>query len=368
MAIYKKGNSYEVRISYKDIKGNYKQHHKTGFKSKEEAEDYIASFKLKLSSNTIPLKNKITFFSYFKEWYETYKEPVISDNTKRRYRTYIREVKKYFNNKKLCEVNRKCYQLIINDYGKTHVKTSVTKFDFAIRAMAKSAILDGLIDTDFTKGITLVYNDDNKIEVDYLNLSEIKATVNYLIENLKYSPKTTNNYIFILTGFLTGMRLGEIQALTWEDIDFENNKITINKSWDDINFGFKPPKTKASNRVIDIPSILSNILKDKKKDKKDKLVFFNNTANRVPVSQNINKSMRRVFKRLGISRNNYHFHSVRHSYVALAYSLGIDFYTISKQLGHANPTTTINTYSYLIEEFKQKQTDILVKKLDKLFT
>ena len=160
------------------------------------------------------------------------------------------------------------------------------------------------------------------------------------------------------------MRLGEIQALTWEDIDFENNKITINKSRDDINFGFKPPKTKASNRVIDIPSILSRILKDKK----DKLVFFNNTANRVPVSQNINKSMRRVFKRLGISRNNYHFHSVRHSYVALAYSLGIDFYTISKQLGHANPTTTINTYSYLIEEFKQEQTDILVKKLDKLFT
>ena len=100
MAIYKKGNSYEVRISYKDIKGKYKQHHKIGFKSKEEAEDYIATFKLKLSSNTIPLKNKITFSSYFKEWYETYKEPVISDNTKRRYRTYIREVKKYFNNKK----------------------------------------------------------------------------------------------------------------------------------------------------------------------------------------------------------------------------------------------------------------------------
>ena len=86
--------------------------------------------------------------------------------------------------------------------------------------MVKSAILDGLIDTDFTKGITLVYNEDNKIEVDYLNLSEIKATVNYLIENLKSSPKTTNNYIFILTGFLTGMRLGEIQALTWEDINF----------------------------------------------------------------------------------------------------------------------------------------------------
>ena len=181
-------------------------------------------------------------------------------------------------NKKLCEVNRKYYQLIINDYGKTHVKTSVTKLDFAIKSMVKSAILDGLIDTDFTKGITLVYNDNNKIEVDYLNLSEIKATVNYLIENLKSSPKTTNNYIFILTGFLTGMRLGEIQALTW----------------DDINFGFKPPKTKASNRVIDIPSILSRILKDKKKEKKDKLVFFNNTANRVPVSQNINKSMRRV--------------------------------------------------------------------------
>lgn len=368
MAIYKKGNSYEVRISYKDIKGNYKQHHKTGFKSKEEANDYIDHFKKRLSENYKPEYDNIAFSDYFKEWYVTYKEPTISDNTKRRYNTFLKIVPKYFGKAKLCSLTRRDYQLIINDYGNKHTKDGVAKFDYAVRATVKSALLDGIITRDFTEGISLISNENRKINVNYLNLKEIKTTINYLIKHLNDNKKTNNNYTFILTGFFTGMRLGEVQALTWNDINFTDCTININKSWDSINYCFKPTKTKASNRVITVPNVLINILRNKSNDSNNELIFFNNTANRVPLSSNVNKSLRRVFKRLGINRENYHFHSIRHSYVALAYSLGIDFYTISKQLGHANPTTTINTYSYLIEEMKKEQETLLVNKLDNIFT
>lgn len=369
MAIYKNGNnSYEIRVSYKDSKGKYRQHHKTGFNSKKEAEEYIDLFKGRLNENYKPEFDKITFSDYFKDWYYTYKEPTLSDNTKRRYQTYLRLIPNYFGKAKLCTLTRKDYQLIINKYGSEHIKDSVDKFDYAIRMAVKSALLDGIITKDFTEGISLISNENRKIKVDYLNLKEIKITINYLINHLNSNKKVTNNYIFILTGFFTGMRLGEIQALTWNDVNFTDCTININKSWDSINYCFKPTKTKASNRVITVPNVLINILKNKKTHSNNELIFYNNTANRVPLSSNVNKSLRRIFKRLNIDRGNYHFHSIRHSYVALVYSLGIDFYTISKQLGHANPTTTINTYAYLIEEMKKEQETLLVHKLDNIFT
>lgn len=358
MAIVKQGKSYAVRISYKDtISGKYKVHYKGGFRTYLDAEHYVEWYKEEEHDN-LNTSSRITFYDYFVDWYETYKEPTISANTKRHYKIVIKIIKTFFKKTKLSEVTRRQYQTFINWYGKDHVKESVNKINFNIKECVKSAKLDGLIKTDFTEGINIVYNNDGKLDVEYLNVEEIKKVIDYLLQHYKSNKLTSNSYIFILTGILTGMRLGEIQALTWNDIEFDKGTIDINKSWDNIWGGFKPPKTESSNRTITIPNVLLNILKYKKEHDMyngRNLVFFNNTANTVPTSSAINHSMRRLFKRLDIEKKDFHFHSFRHSFVALSYSLGVDMYTISKHLGHKNVSMTLDTYSYLIDEMKDEQ-------------
>ncbi|WP_290033905.1 tyrosine-type recombinase/integrase [Ligilactobacillus cholophilus] len=372
MAIIKKDNLFIVRISYKKG-GKYHTKYKSGFTTREQAEEYAQYFKKYLREPVQDKNNKetkVTLYHYFYEWYSTFIEPKITYNTKRHYKTVLKIIKVYFKNKKLCEVTRTDYQKFINWYGSNHVKATVNKMHYHIKAMVNNAILDGVLTKDFTQSINIVYSDKNKKSVDYLNLKEIKTIIKYLFNSIDTNKRTNNTYIFLLTGFLTGMRLGEIQALTWNDVNFDTCKIDINKSWDCYNYKFKKTKTKASNRVIVIPNNLAKILKHKKETDKPNsrnLIFYNGGARCVPESSNINRALRRLFKRLNINRKNYHFHSVRHSFVALTYSLGIDMYAISRHLGHANITITMNTYSYLLEEFKEEQEHNLVNSLTKIY-
>ena len=132
--------------------------------------------------------------------------------------------------------------------------------------------------------------------------------------------------------------------------------ININKSWDFNNKRFKKAKTESSNRIIRVNDDLLNILSELKPNNTKQV--FDSVFGSVPGSGAVNKALRKVLKRAGISKKNYHFHSLRHSHVALLLYQGVDVvYAISKRLGHADLTTTTRKYSYLIDEFKAKSDD-----------
>lgn len=84
----------------------------------------------------------------------------------------------------------------------------------------------------------------------------------------------------------------------------------------------------------------------------------------VPTSTPLNKKLREIMSDLHIYKKNFHFHSLRHSHVALLLAHGIDIYAISRRLGHKDITTTINTYAYLIDEYKDKSDKAILKALD----
>ena len=80
----------------------------------------------------------------------------------------------------------------------------------------------------------------------------------------------------------------------------------------------------------------------------------------------VNATLRELLKKLKIHRKNFHFHSLRHSHVALLLANGIDIYAISKRLGHSNTTTTSEVYAYLIDEYKEKTDDKIIKTLENI--
>ena len=337
-----------------------KRHFKTqgGFSTKALAKQWAASQEDKLA-NGIAIDKEIGFASYFDKWYQTYKDPKISRVTKMEYRRAYHFLNDYFKDQKIKNITRLKYQKFINQFGKNHAPATVRKFNGFYRACVKSAILDDYLTKDFTQSVELAANKDRIVKVEYLNVAEIKKLVKYTTAHL--NPAHTSSYM-ILTAIYTGMRKEEIQALTWADIDFIHQTIDINKAYDEHTHEFKPVKTVSSKRKIKVNADLLKVLSQLKLRAHSTLVFFNDDRS-IPTSNALNKQLHRLLQAINADKCGFHFHSLRHSHVALLLSQGIDIYAISKRLGHSNIKTTANIYAYMIDEYRAQTDKQIIKAL-----
>lgn len=363
MADYmKRSGKWQARIRWTDKSGKKHSRSKSGFPTKLLAKQWVANKESELFKG-VKIDSNITFPQYFEDWLKKYKQPKVSPASYERYSAVKKLVEASFSEKKLRDITRSEYQDFINQYGKNRALNSVRKVNNTIRQCVKSAILDDLIIKDFTQNISLVANKSKTRKVEYLNIKEIKM----LLKEAKRPAKGrlyTSRYM-IITAIYTGMRLGEIQALTWNDIDFLHQTITINKSWDHKNKCFKPTKNESSNRTIKINNNLIKVFGELKSKSRSNMVFMNE-FNTIPTTSSVNTCLRKMLRRLNINKKNFHFHSLRHSQVALLLSDGIDLYAISKRLGHSNITTTSEVYAYLIDEYKDRSDKLIIKALDQL--
>lgn len=363
MADYmKRSGKWQARIRWTDKSGKKHSRSKSGFPTKLLAKQWVSDKESELFKG-VKIDSNITFPQYFEDWLKKYKQPKISPASYERYSAVKKLVEASFSEEKLRDITRSEYQDFINQYGKNRALNSVRKVNNTIRQCVKSAILDDLIIKDFTQNISLVANKSKTRKVEYLNIKEIKM----LLKEAKRPAKGrlyTSRYM-IITAIYTGMRLGEIQALTWNDIDFLHQTITINKSWDHKNKCFKPTKNESSNRTIKINNNLVKVFGELKSKSRSNMVFMNE-FNTIPTTSSVNTCLRKMLRRLNINKKNFHFHSLRHSQVALLLADGIDLYAISKRLGHSNITTTSEVYAYLIDEYKDRSDKLIIKALDQL--
>ncbi|NFG76236.1 site-specific integrase [Clostridium botulinum] len=172
-----------------------------------------------------------------------------------------------------------------------------------------------------------------------------------MLENIS----NPNHYLISLIALKTGARIGEILALTWNDIDFENNIIVINKQWN-LNkkgeYSFVDVKGVNSNRSIPIPYVLVTELK-KYKNKNpiniDNRIFkYKNTAS-------TSSNLIREYVRIGF---NISVHELRHTYATNLIQNGIDFKTTAKLLGHT-VEMTLNVYSHVTDDMMKRATKII---------
>lgn len=356
----KRGKGWQARISWTDSFGKRHFKNKQGFKTKTLAQKWAVDNQNQLNQG-VQLDRTISLSDYFKYWVKTYKAPIVSDVSMVRYRTVEKNIYEFFGNTSIKDIDRAMYQNFINNYGATHAPSSVQKVNGFIRASVQSAILDDYLIKDFTQGVALVANKGKIRNVQYLNVKEIKKLLNSASEHL--SPHFTSRYM-IITAIYTGMRLSEIQALTWNDIDFLHQTININKSWDSIKQEFKDTKNKSSVRSIPVNKKLLDILSQLQTN--NSTMVFIDQYHTIPTSGAVNNTLRNLLKEMNINKRNFHFHSLRHSHVALLLADGIDIYAISKRLGHSNITTTANTYAYLIDEYKAKTNRQIINALNAL--
>ncbi len=175
------------------------------------------------------------------------------------------------------------------------------------------------------------------------------------------------NYLGIVICLYTGIRLGELLALTWNDIDFKSGIMTISKTAYRIKQNGKPqvvidkPKTKNSSRLIPLPKQLLEILKRAKKFSKSDFVLSTRTGGIVG-TRAYQKTYERILKKLNIPYKN--FHSLRHTFATRAIEMGMDVKTLSEILGHKNPVITLQRYTHSMLSYKTEMMNKMGKMLN----
>ena len=171
----------------------------------------------------------------------------------------------------------------------------------------------------------------------------------------------------ILLCLYTGLRIGELLGLEWQDIDLDRGIIHIDKTVyrekdEDGNWQLfvDIPKTKSSARDIPLPSYITDMIREHRAISRSAYVVENKKGERMSI-----RSYQYMFERLtekaGVRKLN--FHSLRHTFATRAIECGMDIKTLSELMGHKNATITLNRYAHSMMDTKI----VAMNKLEKIF-
>ena len=185
-------------------------------------------------------------------------------------------------------------------------------------------------------------------QVECFSCQEQKKIENYVLNSGK------DKLFGIVLCLYTGLRIGELLALTWNDIDFGKGLLFVSKTCHDGNNGKKhiriidSPKTTHSRRVIPLPKQILPLLKDVKKRSQCEYIVAD--GDKPVFVRSYQRTFELLLKKLHIPHKG--FHSLRHTFATRAIECGIDVKTLAELLGHKNATITLNRYAHSLLEHK----------------
>lgn len=192
-----------------------------------------------------------------------------------------------------------------------------------------------------------------KKQVKILTKREKTKIKNYCLKN-----KTLKN-IGIVMCLNTGLRIGEICSLKWENIDLEGKKIYIkqtieriyNKKENKSKIIINTPKTQSSIRIIPISKKLYNILEPLKKNYKEKDFFLSGKEKYIE-PRSYQYTFKEILKKLKIKPKK--FHCLRHTFATDCLEVGMDIKSLSEVLGHSDINVTLKVYVHSSDKLKKK--------------
>ena len=318
-------------------------------KTQKELNVKIDEFHSEIHKDNLKLEN-ITLVDILLENEKLKREKnIIGDNTYNRNLYTIELLKNgVLDKKKIRDITKKdleAFLISITSYSNSVIQKIMIK----LKKGFEIALDEKLISEDLAKKLTKPKSDKKTKEVTAFTTDELKEFIS-LIPNSKY-------YIQYLIGLNTGMRMGEINALHIDDIDFNKNTININKtiSRDTNGKDFINDTTKTTNgtREIAINDILYNKLKEFCKDKNGYLF----SEEKVISTSAISSDIKRLCKKSSIISSTASSHILRHTFATRCIESGMPAVVLAKFLGHADVSITLNTYTDVFEQFQKEHFD-----------
>ena len=294
-------------------------------------------------------------------WLERYMKHTIKIRTYNRYKSIcdlhlIKDLGEYeFDELKPNVLQDFLLKKIDNKYSTNTIKGIVS----VLKQALKLAITLEFVDKEYCSNLKMPSSEEKEISV--FTKKEQQVIESFCLNHKK------RNYIGIVIFLYTGIRLGELLALTWDDIDFNSNLLTINKTSYSAKVDGKTqiivdkPKTKKSNRVIPLPNQLVKLLKIIKKESNSKYVITTRNSGMVG-NRSYQRTFKFILKKVNVPYRN--FHSLRHTFATNAIELGMDVKTLAEILGHTNAMITLNRYSHSLLNYKIEMMNKLGKNLN----
>lgn len=338
------GKKWQYEFKYEG-----KRYRKKGFRTKREANS-AGLDKLNELRQGYNFDSALTLKDYFRNWCETYKEPVVAPTTYRHYKFTLQHLENHkIGNMRLTDLNRQVYQKFINDFSKNHAKETIRKTNGVIRSALNDAIYDGLINKNPTYKVNYKAGKETKKETEkYVTINEYEA----LKEHFKNSNSRSGLALYIM--ICTGCRISGVKYMKVQYIDQIKNQIYIDEH-----------KTDSSPRYVtvaqkDMKHIVNTI--DNMIISYDGYIFKHGGV--TLTSNAINKSLKKACIKLGIKPIT--SHAIRHTHCSYLLAKGISIYYISKRLGHKNISITTSIYSHLLEEKFIEEDNKAVEALSKM--
>lgn len=413
------GKRIEKTMTYHpDPKLTPKQLEKTLLKISMEFEE-------KVKTGNLFDGDKMTFSEFYKKWYDEYGVLELEKTTLSVYNRYINlRVLPVLGNMKLSSIKAVHLNSLYNAMRKADVKNDGTNVGYSagtikkvhavISSVLKQAVLWDIIETnpcDKVKKIKGVKATDDiqcfDVEQTMRFLNALDMEYDKPVKERKRKDNNGKEYsvapyiskitiptqfkVFFYIAIYGGLRRGELLALQWSDIDFANNTIDISKAtgYSDREMYQKATKNKSSNRVINLPGSVMNLLA---KYKKEYLAYQLQLGSQWAVDEN-GKRLNFLFvqsngKQMHIStpRKKFHtiiemynskvendcnklplipLHGLRHTCATLLISQGVDITTVAGRLGHSQTSTTLDIYSHPLQKLdviaSEKLENLLVK-------
>lgn len=367
---------YYFRIRHENLNGE-KDVYATTLK---ELEKKVKKIKLELDNNIINTKE--LYLNFFSKWlFEIHfvnKKSSTKEKYEGLYRNYIKtsnELKKI----KLKDLDLDIIQTFYNNLFESGISESIIKnIHKLIAPSIRFAFFNNMILKDFSKGLVIPKSHtitNNSSSVIPFTLEEqfrfIKAIKGHDLECL------------FLTAINTGLRQGELFALTWDDLDFAANLIEVNKSVKGITevdengrgtykLLLQSTKTEKSTRFVPIPLFLKNKLLlhkefiEQHKNRianlyEDKNLVFPNSFGNYLNASNVRKRFKKILDDNDLKKIK--FHDLRHTFATRLFEVGEEPKVIQELLGHSNISITLDTYTHVLDKMKVKA----ISKLDSLY-
>lgn len=360
--------------------GTYKEFYGRTVKEVKEKIQEFESRNMYIKKNDI---RKQTFGEYLENWFKNIRVYEVESSTYLRNEQtinyHIKDSSLY--NAQMVNVDFELCQSLINKLSEKYSRSTISKVYVILNMCFNHALTKGhigenpMMKVKMPKESSLV---KKKKEAKWLSSSDVEKIVleaervntrEFRIRGKVGERVYGVNAYYIILIIYTGLRIGELMALTWNDIDFKNKTLNVNKSRakgmidGKTILYIKDPKSESGTRTIPLSDRAIYAL-NKIKEYSSK--FNLNSDNDLIVANtnsesNITRTINRMLFRAGCETEKCGLHALRHTFGSLLLEKGVDLKTISYLLGHSDITVTANIYLHVTREQAVNSIEVLNK-------
>ena len=327
-------------------------------KTKGECIEKLKALKSTITPDTpVKLKADMPFGEWLDHWYETYCKPNARPATQRTYEGYIR----LYLHPRLGSIPLN--KVTINDIQQmctwmmTEARLDQKNGDSGLsdsQVRNCYSLCDRVLEKAMAEKL-IVHNPAKGCKLPPSRPKEMKVLSREDMQKVLIQAKEENYYELFLLEFATGLRLGELMALQWDDVDLVTGELRINKQVNLVGskLVISEPKTKAAVRTLILPPSVRKVLAEYKTRVNSRWLFPSPKKDDLPIIPSaVSRRLHTLLEHAGCEQVR--FHDLRHTFATNALAHGMDIKTLSTILGHVSSATTLNTYCHATDEMRQR--------------